>query len=632
MKFNIDFEVFKRVPDLLSGIIVLQGINNRSASKDPYGILKQVMKEIKKADLEESPSLKFWNKAFKKEGINPRNFPPSIVAMAERIAAKKELPSVNPAVDLYNAVSLKTLIPMGGYDVDTIKKDVEIRLSKAGDSFVPMGKDKKESIEPGQIAFASGKDILCARWAWRQDNKHKVSDKTKNLLIRVEGYGRDREELKEALDEVARLIKKHCGGQFKTFILSKDNPSLDLSFVGKGVKQKKLSDRDMMIDNIINRGTVDVIVREELEQKLYSRRKLKIKFGIDPTGSDLHLGHMVPVKKLAEFQKLGHHIQLLFGNFTGQIGDPTGKSEVRKKITQKDLEKNAKTYVKQVSKVLDVNKIEVVWNAEWLSMLNFADVTRLSSLFTVGQMMERDMFQERIKKEQPIYVHEFMYPLMQGYDSVALMSDVEIGGTEQTFNLYAGRTIQKAHGQKPQSIVTVPILEGLDGKIKMGKSTGNYVGVMEKPEDQYGKIMSIPDNLIFRYFELATEVPLAEIGTIRDQIAEGMNPRDAKMRLAREIVTLYHNDKKAKKAEEHFIKLFQKQEVPDDMPSVKLKKGQKLLDLIADKKLVASKSEARRMMQQNAVSFNDEKITDIEFTIGEKGIIKVGKRRFLEVK
>lgn len=384
-------------------------------------------------------------------------------------------------------------------------------------------------------------------------------------------------------------------------------------------------------DEILNRGTVDVIVREDLEKKLQSGKKLRVKLGIDPTGSDLHIGHMVPIKKMREFQKAGHHVMLLFGNFTGQIGDPTGKDEVRKQKTQEELEKNAETYLKQAGKVLDIDKIEVMWNADWLAPLTFADVTRLSSYFTVSQMLERDMYQDRIKANKPIYVHEFMYPLMQGYDSVAMKADVELGGTDQTFNLLAGRTLQKAYGQEPQNIVTVPILEGLDGHLKMGKTTGNYIGVMEAPGEQYGKVMSIPDELILRYFELATDVPLDEIAKIKAEMEQGGNPRDAKMRLAREIVTLYHSETDAKAAEEGFKQVFQKKELPDDMPECKLSEPKNIVDLLVEEKLASSKSEARRLVEQNAVSIDDQKITDIEHMVEGSGVIKAGKRRFLKV-
>ncbi|OIP80476.1 tyrosine--tRNA ligase [Candidatus Peregrinibacteria bacterium CG22_combo_CG10-13_8_21_14_all_44_10] len=393
---------------------------------------------------------------------------------------------------------------------------------------------------------------------------------------------------------------------------------------------------DDQFKSLLDKGTVDVIVRDDLETKLKSGKKLRIKLGIDPSGADLHIGHMVVIKKLKEFQDLGHHILLLFGNFTGQIGDPTGKTETRKPKTQEELEKNAEHYIDQVSKILDVDKIEVVWNADWLSPLTFADVIKLSAHFTVAQMLERDMFQDRIKNSQPISMHEFLYPLMQGYDSVALKADVEIGGTDQTFNLLAGRTLQKAYGQVPQNIITVPILEGLDGKIKMGKSEGNYIGVNEASNEMYGKVMSIPDNLILKYFELATNVTLEELDSLKSQIESGANPRDLKMRLGREIVALYHNESAAKAAEEEFVNVFRNKELPEEIEEVCLStESWNVIDLISECKMVSSKSEGRRMIDGDAVKIDGDKVFSIEdnVTLSKEGkLIQVGKRRFLLVK
>lgn len=393
----------------------------------------------------------------------------------------------------------------------------------------------------------------------------------------------------------------------------------------------------MQDSHLLERGTVDVIVRQDLERKLKSGRKLKVKLGIDPSGADLHIGHMVVVRKLQEFQALGHRIFLLFGNFTGQIGDPSGKIETRAAKTQQELEKNAEKYLDQVRKVLDTSKVEVVWNADWLSKLNFADVIRLASHFTVSQMLERDMFQERIKSDLPISMHEFFYPLMQGYDSVALEADVELGGTDQTFNLLAGRTLQKAYGQVPQDIVTVPILEGLDGKMKMGKSENNYIGVAESPREMFGKTMSIPDELILKYFELATNVPMEEIEKMKQALRDGENPRNLKMSLAREIVTLYHDPSSALQAEREFIEMFQHGGKPDEIPAKTVSPGTyKIVDIMVHVGLTDSKSEARRLIIGGGVKMNDERVRDVEMIISiatdKSVILQVGKRKFLEIR
>lgn len=389
------------------------------------------------------------------------------------------------------------------------------------------------------------------------------------------------------------------------------------------------------IEKLLTLGVAEVIVKEDLKTKLKSGKKLRIKLGIDPTGFDLHLGHMVVVHKLREFQDLGHQIVLLFGNFTGQIGDPTGKDQTRSLRTQQELEENAKDYIRQVSKLLDVEKLEVRWNADWLAPLTFSDVVTLASQFTVAQMLERDMFQERMKKGQPISVHEFMYPLMQGYDSVALEADVELGGTDQTFNLLAGRTLQKAYGQEPQNILTVPILVGTDGTQKMGKSTGNYIAVADSPEEMFGKTMSIPDELILNYFELAARVESNELDQVKKRLSDGENPRNLKMELAKKIIALYHGEAAAAQGEEHFKQVFQKKELPDEIEETALdEKNWNLVDLIEHLGLSASKGEARRLIQGGGVKWNQEKVTEIDAKIelgSEQQLLQVGKRKFRRV-
>ena len=388
------------------------------------------------------------------------------------------------------------------------------------------------------------------------------------------------------------------------------------------------------LKTLLERGVVEVIVRSELETKLKSGKKLRIKLGIDPSGADLHIGHMVVIKKLREFQLAGHHIQLLFGNFTGQIGDPSDRKDARKPKTQSELEKNAKTYLNQVSKILDTKKVEIAWNADWLGKLTFADVIRLAQIFTVQQMLHRDMYQDRIKQNREIYMHEFLYPLMQGYDSVALKTDLELGGTDQTFNLLAGRPIQKAYGQPPQSILTVPLLVGTDGHDKMGKSLDNYIGVNESPKDMYGKTMSIPDTLITSYFELATDLSLTELAKVKQALKEGENPRDLKMRLAREIVTLYHDKSAATQAEKEFIEIFSHKGLPDDISTRKLSKSKwNIVDLIAEIGLTASKGEARRLIQGGGVKLDGEKVAspEQEVEIKKEHLLQVGKRKFIKV-
>ena len=388
---------------------------------------------------------------------------------------------------------------------------------------------------------------------------------------------------------------------------------------------------DIQIKNILDRGVTDVIIRSELEKKLKSEKKLRIKFGIDPTGSDLHLGHAVVLNKLKHFQDAGHTCILLIGDYTARIGDPTGKSETRKMLSEADIRKNMQDYINQASKILDIDKLEIRHNSEWYGKMNMAEILELTSKRTVNQMLQREDFKNRINSGREVSVVEMMYPLMQGYDSVALDCDVEIGGTDQLFNMLVGRDLQKIYEcKKQQNVITVPILEGLDGKEKMSKSLNNYIGLTESPKEIYGKTLSLPDELIVKYFKLATHLPLDQISTIEDQMKSGENPKNFKMQLAKELVSFYHDRNSAEAAEQEFQNIFAKGQIPTDIEEINLEKpNYNTVDLIVEAQLLTSKSEARRMVQQGAVKINDEKIEDInqEISITEKTLIKVGKRK-----
>lgn len=394
--------------------------------------------------------------------------------------------------------------------------------------------------------------------------------------------------------------------------------------------------------NILKTGAAEIIPEEELKEKirksLVNNKPLIVKLGLDPTAPDIHLGHTVPLQKMRQFQDLGHQAVIVIGDFTGRIGDPSGKSETRKPLTEEELHRNAETYKEQIFKILDPDKTRIEFNAAWLGKMNFEDVIKLAANCTVARMLERDDFAKRYAEERPISIHEFFYPLMQGYDSIALHSDVELGGTDQKFNLLMGRTLQKDFGQAPQVALTTPILEGLDGVHKMSKSLGNYIGVYESPREMFGKTMSIPDELMIRYFELVTKVQVLEIRKLEKGFAEGtVHPRDLKMRLGWEIVRIYHGEEEANQAKDEFIKMFQKREAPDEMPEISLvqlgfdsKSDIELVALLVAAKLASSKGEARRLIEQGGVKINDEKISDpsIVFQMADGDIVRVGKRKF----
>jgi tyrosyl-tRNA synthetase len=378
----------------------------------------------------------------------------------------------------------------------------------------------------------------------------------------------------------------------------------------------------------IRRGAEELIVEEELAKKLASGRKLRIKLGLDPTAPDLHLGHTVVINKLRDFQLLGHQVQFLIGDFTGMIGDPTGKNQTRPPLTRADIDKNAKTYQAQVFKILDPEKTQVLYNSDWSDKLGAEGIIRLAARYTVSQLLERDDFSKRFNQEKPIALHELLYPLMQGYDSVAMKADVELGGTDQKFNLLVGRELQKQFGQEPQCILTMPLLEGLDGKEKMSKSLGNYVGIAEPAQEIFGKLMSISDELMWRYIELLSFKSPAEIKAWKSE-----HPRDVKVRFAKEIVARFHDAAAAERAEADFASRFREGEMPADMPEVTVNApagGLLIAQLLKQAGLTPSTTEAQRMIEQGGVKLDGERVSDkgLKIQPGRTVVAQVGKRKF----
>jgi tyrosyl-tRNA synthetase len=387
----------------------------------------------------------------------------------------------------------------------------------------------------------------------------------------------------------------------------------------------------------IRRGCDELIVEAELAKKLATGRKLRIKLGLDPTAPDLHLGHTVVLNKLRDFQQLGHQVQFLIGDFTGMIGDPTGKNQTRPPLTREEILANAQTYRQQAFKVLDPDQTQVLFNSEWSNKLGAEGMVKLAARYTVARLLERDDFSKRMKNNQPIAVHELLYPLMQGYDSVAMKADVELGGTDQKFNLLVGRELQKDFGQEPQCILTMPLLEGLDGRDKMSKSLGNYVGIAEPPQEIFGKLMSISDELMWRYIELLSFESQATIKSWQAEIAKGGNPRDVKVRFAKEIVERFHSADAARQAEESFEKKHRHGEVPEDLSEIAVavpKEGMLLPQLLKAANLAPSASEASRAIEQGGVRIDGERVAERSLRLlpGRTLVIQVGKRKFARVK
>ncbi len=389
---------------------------------------------------------------------------------------------------------------------------------------------------------------------------------------------------------------------------------------------------------IIKKGTLDIINEEELikklEKSINNNKPLKIKLGLDPSAPDIHLGHTVILRKLKQLQDLGHEIIIIIGDFTGKIGDPTGKSKMRKSLSDEEVLQNAKTYEEQVFKILDKEKTTIKFNSEWLSKLTFEDVLQLTQYTTVARMLEREDFRLRFENQRPIYLNEFFYPLMQAFDSTAIEADIEFGGTDQRFNLLSGRTLQKEIGKEPQVVIMMPLIEGLDGKNKMSKTLGNYIGIYESAKSKYQKVMEIPDELIVKYYTLLTDVSDEKIKEVKSKLKdENINPRDIKMDLAREIVSLYHTAEEVDQAEERFKMIFQMGQKPKDIDTINAEKENfDLIQIVVDKGLVSSKSEFRRLLAQGGVKINDKKITKEEFLPKEgEFVVQIGKKKFIKI-
>lgn len=391
--------------------------------------------------------------------------------------------------------------------------------------------------------------------------------------------------------------------------------------------------------DFLSKGTVDILPEKELKEKLIKSEKegkpLRVKLGIDASGPEIHLGFSIPLRKLRQFQQLGHTAVLIFGDFTGKIGDPTGKNKTRPQLTDEEVKRNLTSYKDQVFKILDEKRTEIRLNGEWSDVMKPQDIVKLTSKFTVARMLERDYFFERYKSGTPISIHEFLYPLFQAYDSVAVKADIELGGTDQKFNLLLGREIQEAYGVEPQVIMTMPLLEGTDGVRKMSKSYGNYIGITQQPKEIFGRTMSIPDNLIIKYFTLATDKDAGEVKVMEESLKNGANPRDFKVLLAKEIISLYHSKKDADDAEEEFNRIFREKGLPDEIEERSIEKDReyRLTALLKDLKLAESTSEAGRLIKQGGVRINSESITDFNFMYRPKSgdILQVGKKRFVKI-
>lgn len=671
MRFRISTQLLSQFPTYCIGLVVAEGVSNGRATPAIDQLLRdaerRLCSRVEGQALADLPAIAVWRDVFSRARLNPARYKTSVEALATRLLKGDAVPSVNPAVDLANAASLTYLVPIGAHDLDRLTGDLEVGPLRDDLPFVPLGGGAPELIAAGEIVYADAAEVRTRRWVWRQGDHSKVTADSRAIVFPIDGWrGISDQAMRDALIYLTRALQAELGVQARAYVLNRDQPEVTIRgehaaadtvvvtddgfrMAGKAYLEAPHASvaasapltpeatasaprapRQMdAIDDLLARGTVDVIVREALEARLRRGERLRVKFGVDPTGPHLHLGHAVQLRKLRAFQRQGHTICLVVGDFTAQIGDASDKSAMRQMLSEEEIYANLTTYRKQIARVLDPDKVEWSYNNDWLGPLRFRDVVGLAAHFTVAQMLERENFTLRFQANKPIGLQEFMYPLMQGYDSVALKADVEIGGTEQLFNLLAGRTLQQAFGQQPQAVITSALLLGTDGQ-KMSKTAGNCIYIDDPADDMFGKVMSIADGQILPYFELATEVPLAELAQARAELERGTNPMLLKKQLAFAIAALYHGEAKARKAREAFERVVQRKELPDriEEKSLESDEARTLPDLLAALGLVTSKSEARRLAAQGGVSIDGEKVTDVTtpLPLRDGMLIKVGKR------
>lgn len=580
-----------------------------------------------------SPVFAAWDEAFSALGLDESGVEVSLANMLERIVKqKKDLVSVHPLVDFYNMFVLREQIPMGAYDLDRLNGDVSLLLSDGKEKFLQLGKKDFVHPEVGEVILRDDDEVMCRYWVWKQSETTKIRISTKNVLLRFEVQGIDQKVAQEAIENFLKDLKARFNVKnTKLHVLSLEHPEAEVELNDGLLKARE---NFLQVKELLSRGVSDVIDRELTEAQLLDGHKFRIKHGVDPTTKDLHLGYAVIYEKLRCFQQLGHTIIFLIGSFTGRFGDPSDKNETRSMRSKQDVETLAQNYLKQLGKILDLDRVEVRYNGDWYDKMSAEDLLKIMSEFSVAQMLERDMFEKRMEEGKRIGLHEIVYPVLQGYDSVELESDLTVIGTDQTFNELQARPLQARRGQKEQNLIAMRLLVGLDGKQKMSQSLGNYIGFDDEPNDMYGKVMSLPDNMILEYFEMVTRVSREKLKEIKGELLRGENPRNLKMQLAREIVGMYHGDKHVKPAEEHFVQVFQKRENPDEIALMQIKEGKmNIVDLLVEASLVASKSEARRLIEQGGVKLDDVVVVDFELNVdlSEEKLLKVGKRKFLRV-
>lgn len=641
MFFKIEKKILDAGNGLYTGAVYAEGLSNCNGNDQITELLRSEVErafaDLSDKSVKECKELDIYRNALKNVGINPSKYPCSIEAILTRISKKGEFPSLSPVVDLGNYISIKYRIPVGVHDTDTLDGDLCVRFSDENDCMNEENSIGSDTLKIGEPVYACGDSVRTRRWLWRQMPAGRVDENSKNFIFPIDGFIDNKDVIDQAVEELSGLIKRFFGVDCESGVINKETP--EFRFGPLSEDEKEIENQIAIMLKGVAQHTSIPDIREKLIEAKREGRPLRVKLGLDPSAPDIHIGHSVVLRKIRQLQELGHMAVIIIGDYTGMIGDPTGKSKTRKQLSREDVERNANTYMEQIFKIIDREKTEVYYNSEWFSKMNFGDVIELAAKCTVARMLERDDFNNRYTNHLPLSVHEFFYPLMQAYDSVAIRADIELGGTDQTFNILMGRNIQRDYGQTPQLTLFMPLLEGIDGIEKMSKSLGNYIGISEEPAVIYEKTMKIPDDMIIKYYNLCTDVHPDRVEELRKMMENGANPRDIKMMLAHEITELYSSKEDADAAADRFKMVFQKNAVPDDAPVVEVDKvddnvyGEQILAALMENRYYKSKSEIRRIFTQGGAQLNGKKITDTNLVIIEstEAVLKLGKSKFFRV-
>lgn len=642
MKIKIHESLKNIFPTLSVGVIVVEGINNTQNSDISFQLLCKRIDNIRKDFV--SRNLKYdlnWEDSFKKAGIDSVDFPPSNIALMQRVLTDtKDLNNINNVVNIINSLQLKHMLPIGAHDLDRIEGNISIGKNNNSLPFVSRDNEKEEPISNNEFVYSDEKNVITRQWVWRQSKKTLVDYASKNMIVFVDGINIKDSKLNETMEELCDMFKfflspKTISKGILKHELDTNDLKEDNKFAKVDIKGCRTISRDeKIIERILNKATEEILPgKEELKNLLLSGRRLKIYQGFDPTAPTLHIGHTVMARKLEDFRKLGHEVVMLIGDFTARIGDPSDKKATRQQLTSQQVNENLKLYVQQISTILDINNkdnpVKVVFNNDWLGKLTFSDILTLASQFSVQQMLKRDMFQRRIEEDKPIYIHEFMYPLMQGFDSVHLETDIELGGNDQLFNMLAGRDLVKNMLGKEKFVIAGKLLVTNEGT-KMGKSEGNMIMLSDSAENIFGKVMAFSDEQIVPGFELLTNLEMSEVEEISEKIKAGANPMELKKILAFEITKDFKGEKDALQAKENFENIFQKKDLSSvsSQINVQAKGGGNIVDIMVSCNICTSKSEARRLVEQGAVQLDGKKVTswNMQITDVKNKVLKVGKK------